>query len=173
MTKSLHHSFAQVRSNKCRYALLFSISITWIAGCLQVESFQLSPLRQVRQRTRPITGILSSTLEGHDPAEAQQPGQNKKSLQDLLLPSNACKVDQMSGTQLGESFILIVPSALEVLGLKESTSLTSRIMHTLVSLISAYIGDVVFELYIRSRHVWPSKRTSDLQNKVVAIVRGK
>ena len=36
----------------------------------------------------------------------------------------------------------------------------------------AYIGDVVFELFIRSRHVWPSKRTSDLQNIVVGIVRG-
>jgi ribonuclease-3 family protein len=37
----------------------------------------------------------------------------------------------------------------------------------------AYIGDVVFELYIRSRHVWPSKRTSDLQNIVVGIVRAE
>ena len=37
----------------------------------------------------------------------------------------------------------------------------------------AYIGDVVFELYIRSRHVWPLKRTADLQNTVVALVRGK
>jgi hypothetical protein len=37
---------------------------------------------------------------------------------------------------------------------------------------TAYIGDVVFELYIRSRHVWPSRRTSDLQDCVVAIVRG-
>lgn len=37
----------------------------------------------------------------------------------------------------------------------------------------AYIGDVVFELFCRSRHVWPAKRTSDLQNQVVAIVRGK
>ena len=36
----------------------------------------------------------------------------------------------------------------------------------------AYIGDVVFELFIRSRHVWPSKRTSDLQNTVVGLVRG-
>ena len=36
----------------------------------------------------------------------------------------------------------------------------------------AYIGDVVFELFVRSRHVWPSKRTSDLQNTVVGLVRG-
>jgi hypothetical protein len=36
----------------------------------------------------------------------------------------------------------------------------------------AYIGDVVFELFVRSRHVWPSKRTSDLQNTVVSVVRG-
>ena len=36
----------------------------------------------------------------------------------------------------------------------------------------AYIGDVVYELFVRSRLVWPSKRTSDLQNQVVALVRG-
>ena len=49
---------------------------------------------------------------------------------------------------------------------------TLQIMIVCLSVV-AYIGDVVFELYIRSRHVWPQKRTSDLQNKVVAIVRGK
>lgn len=37
----------------------------------------------------------------------------------------------------------------------------------------AYIGDVVFELFVRSRHVWPSKRTSDLQNIVVGLVRAE
>jgi hypothetical protein len=37
----------------------------------------------------------------------------------------------------------------------------------------AYIGDVVYELFIRSRTVWPPKRTSDLQLQVVALVRGK
>jgi hypothetical protein len=36
----------------------------------------------------------------------------------------------------------------------------------------AYIGDVVYELFIRSRTVWPPKRTSDLQLQVVALVRG-
>jgi hypothetical protein len=37
----------------------------------------------------------------------------------------------------------------------------------------AYIGDVVYELYIRSRTIWPLKRTTDLQQQVVAYVRGK
>ena len=36
----------------------------------------------------------------------------------------------------------------------------------------AYLGDVVFELHIRSQYVWPERRMSDLQNKVVSIVRG-
>lgn len=36
----------------------------------------------------------------------------------------------------------------------------------------AYIGDVVYELLVRSMHVWPPKRTSDLQTTVVALVRG-
>jgi hypothetical protein len=37
----------------------------------------------------------------------------------------------------------------------------------------AYIGDAVYELLVRSRTVWPSKRTSDLQTKVVGLVRGE
>ena len=36
----------------------------------------------------------------------------------------------------------------------------------------AYIGDVVYELFIRTRTVWPLKRTSDLQHQVVTLVRG-
>lgn len=36
----------------------------------------------------------------------------------------------------------------------------------------AYIGDVVYELFIRSQFVWPSRRTKDLQAQVVALVRG-
>ena len=37
----------------------------------------------------------------------------------------------------------------------------------------AYLGDVLFELFIRSRYVWPNRKMSALQNKVVSIVRGK
>jgi len=37
----------------------------------------------------------------------------------------------------------------------------------------AYIGDVVFELFVRSRYVWPNRRMSDLQNKVVSVVRAE
>lgn len=37
----------------------------------------------------------------------------------------------------------------------------------------AYIGDSVFELFVRSRYIWPSRRTTDLQHKVVGTVRGE
>lgn len=37
----------------------------------------------------------------------------------------------------------------------------------------AYIGDVVYELFVRSRSVWPPKRTSDLQTDVVGFVRAE
>jgi len=36
----------------------------------------------------------------------------------------------------------------------------------------ASIGDVVYELLVRTYMVWPPKRTSDLQNQVVSLVRG-
>ena len=37
----------------------------------------------------------------------------------------------------------------------------------------AYIGDVIFELFIRVRYVYPDRRTSDLQTIVTSVVRGK
>ena len=37
----------------------------------------------------------------------------------------------------------------------------------------AYLGDVVFELFIRSRYVWPQRRMPQLQNTVVALVNGE
>ena len=37
----------------------------------------------------------------------------------------------------------------------------------------AYLGDVVFELFIRSRYVWPQRRMPMLQNTVVALVNGE
>jgi hypothetical protein len=37
----------------------------------------------------------------------------------------------------------------------------------------AYVGDVVFELFVRSQMVWPTRRTSELQEQVVSLVRGK
>jgi ribonuclease III family protein len=37
----------------------------------------------------------------------------------------------------------------------------------------AYIGDVVYELFIRSHMIWPPQRTSVLQDKVVALVRAE
>jgi hypothetical protein len=37
----------------------------------------------------------------------------------------------------------------------------------------AYIGDVVYELYIRARTIWPLKRTTDLQQQAVSLVRGE
>lgn len=36
----------------------------------------------------------------------------------------------------------------------------------------AYVGDVVYELLVRSKKVWPPKRTSHLQSQVVGLVRG-
>lgn len=37
----------------------------------------------------------------------------------------------------------------------------------------AYVGDALYELTVRSWAVWPPKRTSDLQNQVVELVRGE
>ena len=37
----------------------------------------------------------------------------------------------------------------------------------------AFVGDIVYELYVRCRYVWPARRTADLQSTVVGIVRAE
>ena len=77
--------------------------------------------------------VRTSEEEEGTPVEIKVPSM---SLDELLLPSANCNVNQVGPTAL------------------------------------AYIGDVVFELMVRARHVWPARRTSDLQQQVVALVRG-
>ena len=37
----------------------------------------------------------------------------------------------------------------------------------------AFVGDIIYELYVRCRYVWPSRRTTDLQSTVVNTVRAE
>lgn len=37
----------------------------------------------------------------------------------------------------------------------------------------AYLGDAVYELYIRARYLWPPKRIADYHDRVVARVRAE
>lgn len=37
----------------------------------------------------------------------------------------------------------------------------------------AYIGDSVYELFIRSKLIWPAKKTSAMQLKAVSVVNGR
>ncbi|GKY92598.1 hypothetical protein MPSEU_000229900 [Mayamaea pseudoterrestris] len=50
---------------------------------------------------------------------------------------------------------------------------TDRRIEQMSSTDLAYIGDAVFELLVRSKTVWPSKKTSNLQSIVVGLVRAE
>lgn len=81
--------------------------------------------------------ILPMQLEeGEEESQQSEIEVPSMSLQELLLPSMDCDVNQIGPTAL------------------------------------AYIGDNVFELMVRARHVWPTRRTADLQQQVVSVVRG-
>ena len=78
----------------------------------------------------------------------------------------------LCGTKIEEDPDLRLPN--EHLGLYPLLLPSPKCNPTQMSPTSlAYIGDSVFELFVRSRYVWPSRRTTDLQNLVVAKVRGK
>jgi ribonuclease III family protein len=68
-----------------------------------------------------------------------------------------------------EDMIPIPNFSLDVL-LSPSSSLE---MNQMGPTALAYIGDVVFELFVRSRKLWPSRRTIDLQQQVVSLVNAE
>jgi ribonuclease-3 family protein len=50
---------------------------------------------------------------------------------------------------------------------------TDTVLESLSPASLAYIGDAVFELYIRTRYLLPPKRIADYHNQVVARVRAE
>lgn len=95
-----------------------------------------SRIRRVGPRKDGTDRIASFVNQGKDNIQENEIEISTMSLDELLLPSSDCDVNQIGPTAL------------------------------------AYLGDVVFELMVRARHVWPTRRTSDLQQQVVALVRG-
>lgn len=145
MKRSSHSTIRQIPRRS-------RIESTWLLmGCLVIlatdflptsKAFFTSPLTITRQQQHQHQQSMTSSRlfdapEGEDNPTDSMSSSKRKSLPELLVPNNTCKVNQMSGTDL------------------------------------AYIGDAVFELFIRSRHVWPSRRTSELQTTVVSIVRAE
>jgi hypothetical protein len=96
---------------------------------------------------------------------------NNKCTSSILFSSNGNDIDNKddidNGVGVGDDTKPVKKSLLEMLSPQSSCTVNQMSGTEL-----AYIGDVVFELFVRSRHVWPSKRTTDLQNLVVGLVRG-
>lgn len=63
-------------------------------------------------------------------------------------------------------------STLEVLH-KLLSPIDTRSIDQMTPAALAYIGDVVFELFVRCRYVWPNRRMSSLQDVVVNVVRAE
>lgn len=54
-----------------------------------------------------------------------------------------------------------------------AASLTPQQMNTITPVTLAYIGDAVFELYVRSRLLLPAKRIRDYHTQVVSHVKAE
>jgi hypothetical protein len=96
-------------------------------------------------------------------------GSSNKCSSSILFSSNGNDIDNKDDVDngVGDDTKPVTKSLLEMLSPPSSCTVNQMSGTEL-----AYIGDVVFELFVRSRHVWPSKRTTDLQNLVVGLVRG-
>lgn len=136
------------RRSPCIWACL--AQYFFIANALTVRNnVPFSPTRHVSGRPRFAGRELGACLWSHD-------GDDQEQLQPEQEP-------------LGEGPDLSSQILLESCLIPDPTCKVRRMSSTDL----AYIGDVVYELLVRSRFVWPSRRTKDLQNTVVALVRGK
>jgi hypothetical protein len=104
------------RFMRAKCSLLWFLVIVWVPGGTQrVESFHPWSFTRNLRRDGPRFTILSeSKLGGSEESNIESEtnaseSRSAKSLHDLLLPSNTCKVDQMRGTDLGELFYLLLP----------------------------------------------------------------
>lgn len=61
----------------------------------------------------------------------------------------------------------------QLMGLQLSAELTQNQLNALAPLSLAYVGDAVFELYVRSRLLIPSKRIRDYHQQVVSQVKAE
>ena len=117
-----------------------------LVGSRRFGKFVIRTHEETEQRyCHPSRQIASSRRWASPEIEAETVDENADSnvsdrmlsMDDLLLPTPDCDVNQIGPTAM------------------------------------AYIGDVVFELFVRSKMIWPARKTSDLQNKVVSLVRGE
>jgi hypothetical protein len=107
-------TYRRRRCMRAKCSLLWFLVIVWVPGGMQrVESFHPWSFTRNLQRDGPRFTILSeSKLGGSEESNIESETNNvsesrsAKSLHDLLLPSNTCKVDQMRGTDLGELFYM-------------------------------------------------------------------
>lgn len=73
-------------------------------------------------------------------------------------------LDDLAGNQLPA----LSAALLNGVSLKDST-----LLHQLSPAALAYVGDVVYELYVRTRYLLPPKRLQSYHNQVVAQVRAE
>ena len=115
------------------------------------QSFSSTPFLIIRSSRRVLTSptidtrstLFSQTKNGSPP----------------LAPARPLPTPETQGNNEGQLVLSLIPAQDCEARRMSSTDL-------------AYIGDCVYELFIRSQFVWPSRRTKDLQKQVVALVRG-
>ncbi len=79
-------------------------------------------------------------------------------------------LDDLAGSQLPalSAALLNLNDDLNSVALKDST-----LLHQLSPAALAYVGDAVYELYVRTRYLFPPKRLQSYHNQVVAQVRAE
>ena len=89
----------------------WSLFVSTLVACFFGLSFSFDtvqraqfPLRRLGGSSNPNLSTGSHVLYGLKD-DSTQDSSGKKSVVDLLLPANECRVDQMSGTDLGKSII--------------------------------------------------------------------
>lgn len=120
------------------------------------------------------SSTLAFTMTSNINTSIRKPKQQQKQQSSLLLSQSSAGEEQEKElisplpSLSNDSDILKSPNQIPLL-MTSTKCIPSQMSPTSL----AYIGDVVYEMCIRCRYVWPTRRTSDLQNVVVAKVRAE
>jgi ribonuclease-3 family protein len=143
------NNMAFLSKNRSFLSLLFCI-VCQLLATNQCEAFKI-------QRTNGMSIRQETILFGGSNIQRAGPS------------SDDIPVAPVESESKTEDMIPIPNYSLDVL-LSPSSSLE---MNQMGPTALAYIGDVVFELFVRSRKLWPSRRTIDLQQQVVSLVNAE
>ena len=138
------------------FHLSIRLTLAWLSLLAYVSAF--SPPRH-------ISNINSHTSTSKTWRQKEHDAKLKQRSNGLVICEETPNSNHMDGDSIQESNGDLFTELMSPISSAQPDQMSASSL--------AYLGYVVFELFIRSRYVWPQRRMPVLQNTVVGLVNGE